>query len=321
MISITKKREQISPEERKKRRRKFRTKLINQRYLFLIAIPCIIYICIFFYGPLYGWLMAFVRYKPAKGIMGSEFVGFHYFREFFSDPDLGKIVRNTLAMSSLNLIAINIFPLLLALMINEVSNKIFKRTIQTLTYLPHFVSFVVVANIFLELLGGNGPVNEFLQTAGVVDTAYKFWQKPSLFWLLATFVRIWKEVGWGAIIYLAALAGIDQVQYEAASIDGCGRIKRIFYITIPNLLPTVMVLWITNMSGIFSASFDASYMLGNATTSQVAEVIETYIYKMGLSMGMYSYSTAVSLIQTVLGFILVFLTNKLAQKTTSYSLW
>lgn len=298
-----------------------RRKLMNQKYLFLIAVPCLIYIIIFFYGPLYGWLMAFFKYKPSKGIWGSEYVGLYYFKQFFTDPDLGKIVRNTLAMSSLNLIAINLFPLLLALMINEVSSRIFKRTIQTLTYLPHFVSFVVVSNIFLELLGTNGPVNELLRNMGVVETAFKFWQQPSLFWLLATFVRVWKEVGWGAIIYLATLAGIDQVQYEAASIDGCGRIRRIFYITLPNLLPTVMILWITNMSGLFSASFDASYMLGNATTANVAEVIETYIYKMGLSMGMYSYSTAVSLIQTVLGFALVWLTNKLAQKTTDYSLW
>lgn len=293
----------------------------NQRYLFLIAIPCIIYIGIFFYGPLYGWLMAFVRYKPARGVFGSEFVGLHYFKEFFTDPDLGKIIRNTLAMSSLNLLAINTLPIILALMINEISHKVFKRTIQTLTYLPHFVSFVVVANIFLELLGTNGPINDLLQNMGIVDQPYKFWQKPYLFWFLATFVRVWKEVGWGAIIYLATLAGIDQEQYEAAAIDGCGRIKRIIYITIPNLLPTAMILWITNMSGLFSASFDASYMLGNAVTSHVSEVIETYTYKIGISMGMYSYSTAVSLIQTVLGFILVYITNKIAQKTTEYSLW
>ena len=307
--------------EKARKKERLIRRLKNQKYLFLIAIPCLIYIAIFFFGPLYGWLMAFFKYKPSRGILGSEFVGLYYFKQFFTDPDLGKIVRNTLAMSTLNLIATNIFPLVLALLINEVSNKIFKRTIQTLTYLPHFVSFVVVANIFLELFGTNGPINEALQNMSIIDTAYKFWQQPSLFWLLATFVRVWKEVGWGAIIYLAALAGIDQTQYEAAAIDGCGRIRRIFSITIPNLLPTVMVLWITNMSGIFSASFDASYMLGNATTSGVSEVIETYIYKMGLSMGMYSYSTAVSLIQTVLGFILVYLTNTLARKTTDYSLW
>ena len=136
-----------------------------------------------------------------------------------------------------------------------------------------------------------------------------------------TLIRAWKEVGWDAILYLAALAAIDETQYEAASLDGCGRFRKIWYIPIPNLLPTEVVLWILNMSGIFAASFDASYMLGNSVTANVAEVIETYVYKMGISMGMYSYSTAISLLQTVSGFILVWLTNKLSQKTTDYSLW
>lgn len=293
----------------------------SQRELFLMAIPCIVLVCVFYYGPLYGWLMAFVKYKPAKGIFGSEFVGLYYFKQFFSDPDVGIILRNTVVMSAMNIVAHSILPLLLALMINEAYNKYFKRTVQTLTYLPHFISFVVVSNIFLELLGTEGPVNEALLKMGLVETAVKFWQEPSWFWLLVTIIRAWKEVGWDAILYLSALAAIDETQYEAASIDGCGRFRRIWHITIPNLLPTVVVLWILNMSGIFSASFDASYMLGNSVTAGVAEVIETYVYKMGISMGMYSYSTAISLLQTVIGFILVWLTNKLSQKTTEYSLW
>ena len=264
--------------------------------------------------------MAFVRYKPARGVFGSEFVGLHYFKEFFTDPDLGKIIRNTLAMSSLNLLAINTLPIILALMINEISHKVFKRTIQTLTYLPHFVSFVVVANIFLELLGTNGPINDLLQNMGIVDQPYKFWQKPYLFWFLATFVRVWKEVGWGAIIYLATLAGIDQSNMKPRQLTAAEESSDyIHYNTEPSAHSHDT--WITNMSGLFSASFDASYMLGNAVTSHVAEVIETYTYKIGISMGMYSYSTAVSLIQTVLGFILVYITNKIAQKTTEYLLW
>lgn len=293
----------------------------SQRELFLMAIPCIILVCVFYYGPLYGWLMAFVKYKPSKGVFGSEFVGLYYFKQFFSDPDVGIILRNTVVMSAMNIVAHSILPLLLALMINEAYNKYFKRTVQTLTYLPHFISFVVVSNIFLELLGTEGPVNEALLNLSLVETAVKFWQEPSWFWLLVTIIRAWKEVGWDAILYLSALAAIDETQYEAASIDGCGRFRRIWHITIPNLLPTVVVLWILNMSGIFSASFDASYMLGNSVTAGVAEVIETYVYKMGISMGMYSYSTAISLLQTVIGFILVWLTNKLSQKTTEYSLW
>ncbi len=315
-----------SAHKAKSEARKARTSVLlrkakHQKALFAMAIPCIILVAIFYYGPLYGWLMAFVKYSPSKGVFGSEFVGLHYFKQFFSDPDVGIILRNTVVMSAMNIIAHSILPLLLALMINEVANRHFKGAVQTLTYLPHFISFVVVSNIFLELLGTNGPINEVLQTTGMVDAAIKFWQEPSLFWLLVTLIRAWKEVGWDSILYLSALAAIDNTQYEAAGIDGCGRFRRIWYITLPNLLPTVVVLWITNMSGIFAASFDASYMLGNSITSGVAEVIETYVYKMGISMGMYSYSTAISLLQTVIGFILVWLTNKLSQKTTDYSLW
>ena len=308
-----------TPKKRKKG--DLRRKLWSQRELFLMVIPCIVLVCIFYYGPLYGWLMAFVQYKPSQGVFGSKFVGLYYFKQFFSDPDVGMILRNTIVMSAMNIVAHSILPLLLALMINEAYNKYFKRAVQTLTYLPHFISFVVVSNIFLELLGTDGPINEALTSMGLVESAVKFWQEPSWFWLLVTIIRAWKEVGWDAILYLSALAAIDETQYEAASIDGCGRFRRIWHITIPILLPTVVVLWILNMSGIFSASFDASYMLGNSVTANVAEVIETYVYKMGISMGMYSYSTAISLLQTVIGFILVWLTNKLSQKTTDYSLW
>ncbi len=307
--------------ERRQKNANLLRKTWNQRELFAMAIPCIVLVAIFYYGPLYGWLMAFFKYKPSKGIFGSEFVGLHYFKQFFSDPDVGIILRNTVVMSAMNIVAHSILPLLLALMINEVHHKKFKGAVQTLTYLPHFISFVVVSNIFLELLGTNGPVNQAILKFNLAQSAVKFWQTPSLFWLLVTLIRAWKEVGWDAILYLSALAAIDMNQYEAAAIDGCGRFRKIWYITIPNLLPTVVVLWILNMSGIFAASFDASYMLGNSVTANVAEVIETYVYKMGISMGMYSYSTAISLLQTVIGFVLVWLTNKLSQKTTDYSLW
>lgn len=297
-------------------------KAYSQRVLFLMVIPCIILVAIFYCGPMYGWLMAFVNYKPKLGVFGSEFVGLKYFKQFFNDPAIGRILRNTVAMSGMNIIAHSILPLLLALMINEVGNKYFKSAVQTLTYLPHFISFVVVSNIFLELMGTEGPLNQALLSMNMTEAAIKFWQEPSWFWLLVTIIRAWKEVGWDAILYLSALAAIDTVQYEAAAIDGCGRFRRIWYVTIPGLMPTVVTLWVLNMSGIFAASFDASYMLGNAITSEVAEVIETYVYDIALANGsQYSYSTAISLLQTVIGFIMVWLTNKLSQKTTEYSLW
>lgn len=294
----------------------------SQRTLFLMLLPCVVLVAIFYYGPMYGWLMAFVDYKPKLGVFGSKFVGLKYFKQFFSDPAIGKIIRNTVVMSVMNIVANSVLPLTLALMINEVGNKYFKSVVQTLTYLPHFIAFVVVSNIFLELLGTDGPLNQALLSMNMVEAAVKFWQEPSWFWLLVTLIRAWKEVGWDAILYLSALAAIDSSQYEAAALDGCGRFRRIWHITIPNLLPTVVTLWVLNMSGIFAASFDASYMLGNAITSDVAEVIETYVYSIGLASGsQYSYSTAISLLQTVMGFCMVWLTNKLAQKTTEYSLW
>lgn len=294
----------------------------SQRELFIMVIPCIILVAIFYCGPMYGWFFAFQDYKPKLGLFGSKFVGLKHFEKFFTDPAIGRILRNTVAMSFMNIVAHSVLPLLLALMINEVGNKLFKSAVQTLTYLPHFISFVVVSNIFLELMGTDGPLNQALLSTNMVDAAVKFWQEPSWFWLLVTIIRAWKEVGWDAILYLSALAAIDEAQYEAAAIDGCGRFRRIWYITIPNLLPTVVTLWVLNMSGIFAASFDASWMLGNSVTKPVAEVIETYVYAIGLGEGsQFSYSTAISLMQTLIGFCMVWLTNKLSQKTTEYSLW
>lgn len=294
----------------------------SQRELFIMVIPCIVLVAIFYCGPMYGWFFAFQDYKPKLGLFGSKFVGLKHFEKFFTDPAIGRILRNTVAMSFMNIVAHSVLPLLLALMINEVGNKLFKSAVQTLTYLPHFISFVVVSNIFLELMGTDGPLNQALLSTNMVDAAVKFWQEPSWFWLLVTIIRAWKEVGWDAILYLSALAAIDEAQYEAAAIDGCGRFRRIWYITIPNLLPTVVTLWVLNMSGIFAASFDASWMLGNSVTKPVAEVIETYVYAIGLGEGsQFSYSTAISLMQTLIGFIMVWLTNKLSQKTTEYSLW
>ena len=294
----------------------------SQRELFIMVIPCIVLVAIFYCGPMYGWFFAFQDYKPKLGLFGSKFVGLKHFEKFFTDPAIGRILRNTVAMSFMNIVAHSVLPLLLALMINEVGNKLFKSAVQTLTYLPHFISFVVVSNIFLELMGTDGPLNQALLNTNMVEAAVKFWQEPSWFWLLVTIIRAWKEVGWDAILYLSALAAIDEAQYEAAAIDGCGRFRRIWYITIPNLLPTVVTLWVLNMSGIFAASFDASWMLGNSVTKPVAEVIETYVYAIGLGEGsQFSYSTAISLMQTLIGFIMVWLTNKLSQKTTEYSLW
>ncbi|MGE5585058.1 MAG: ABC transporter permease [Bacillota bacterium] len=303
-----------------KRRTLWKT-MYQQRCLMMMSIPFLIWIFIFEFGPMFGWLMAFVQYDPNKGILGSQWAGLRYFKMFFEDPDIWLILRNTVMISFLYILSSNVFPLILALMISEVGDGYFKRALQTVTYLPHFVSFVVVANIFLTLFGMRGPVNELLRGLGWTDRPVLFWQDKNIFWYMVTFVRSWKEIGWGAIIYLAAIASVDQEMYEAAKIDGCGRFRAMWHITIPSILPTITLLWVLNMAGIFNAGFDASYLLGNAMTREASQVIDTYVYELGISMGMYSFSTAVNLLQTAVGFAFVFITNTIARKLTDYSLW
>jgi putative aldouronate transport system permease protein len=297
------------------------TALYKQRYLLLMSIPFLIWIFVFHFGPMYGWLMAFQNYNPNEGVLHSEWVGLRHFISFFQNAEAIRAVRNTIAISSLNIVAGNFVPLILALMLNEVHKTVFKRTIQTISYLPHFVSYVVIANLFLAILGLQGPVNELLMGLGLVKLPVKFWWNDRAFWYMIAGINTWKEAGWGAIIYLAAISGINQELYEAATVDGCGRFKRIWYITIPSILPTVIVLWILSLGDIFNAGFDASYLLGNAATRNSSDVIATYVYRYGINMGMYSFTTAISLMQICIGFILIFLSNTLARKFTDYSLW
>lgn len=304
-----------------KRPRSIFQTMYQQRYLMLMSIPFIIWIFIFSFGPMYGWLMAFQDYNPNNGVFGSQWVGLKHFKAFFQYPEAIRAVRNTVAISSLNIIAGNVIPLILALMLNEVRKMLFKRTVQTISYLPHFVSYVVIANLFLTIMGMQGPINEVLIKTGIVSQPIKFWWNKDTFWYMLASANIWKEAGWGAIIYLAAISGIDQELYEAATVDGCGRFKKIWYVTIPSILPTVVILWVLSLGDIFNAGFDASYLLGNPATRVTSDVIATYVYRYGITMGMYSFSTAVNLMQILFGFILIFISNTIAKKLTDYSLW
>lgn len=265
--------------------------------------------------------MAFVDYNPNKGVFGSDWVGLKHFIMFFQDQEALHAVRNTIVISTLNILAGNLMPLVLALMLNEVNEVYFKRTVQTISYLPHFVSYVVIANLFLTILGLQGPVNELLMSAGITNEPVKFLWNKNTFWYMLASINIWKEVGWGAIIYLAAIAGVNHELYEAAVVDGCGRFKKIWHVTIPSILPTIIILWILSLGDIFNAGFDASYLLGSPATRETSDVIATYVYRYGITLGMYSFSTAVNLMQIIFGFILIFVSNKLAKKLTDYSLW
>ena len=289
-------------------------KLYNQRYLWLMLLPALIYLILFVYKPLSGWLMAFQNYSPAKGIWGSKWVGLKHFTTFVNDFQFWPIMRNTMAISLLNIVGGTFASICLALLLNEVHCSAFKRTIQTVSYLPHFISYIVVGNIFMTILSpNNGLVNDFLMQLGIIDKPIFFFGTPKAFWFILAGINVWKEAGWDAIIYLAAISGINAEVYEAAEIDGAGRLRRMWHVTLPGIRPTIVVLLIMSAGYILSAGFEPSYVLGNAMVSDYSEVIDTYVYTMGLQNTMYSYATAVGMFQVVISVTMMLGANYFAK--------
>lgn len=295
--------------------------LYNQRFLLLMSIPFLAWLFVFRFGPVWGWIYAFQNFNPAKGVFGSTWVGLDNFKRFFESAEALRAARNTVVIASANLVLHNLMPIAFAVFLNEIRSKAYQRTIQSISYLPHFVSFVVVANIFSTLLSKNGAVNALLLQLGILDAPVLFWAKGELFWVLIPLINLWKELGWSAIIYLAAISSINQELYEAANMDGCGRFRRIWHITIPGILPTIVILWVLSAGGIFDAGFEQSYLFGNAANRAYSDVIETFTYRYGIRLGQFSFSTAVGLMKVVLGFALVAISNGVARRLTDYSLW
>jgi len=272
--------------------------------------------------PIWGWLMAFENYNPGKGILKSDWVGLKNFISFFSDSNFLLLMRNTVGIGFLNIAFGTITPICLALILNEVRNLKFKKTVQTISYLPHFISYVVVANIFLTMLSpSDGLVNNLLVSLNLVKEPIPFFSIPQLFWLLVALINTWKDVGWGAIIYLASISAIDAEQYEAATVDGAGRWIKMWYITLANIKPTIVVLLILAMPDLINAGFDPSFLLGNPLVSEYSEVLDTYVYKMGLGQGMYSYATAVGIFRTVISLALIVSANKISRRISGYSIY
>lgn len=297
-------------------------KIYNQRYLFAMSLPFLVWVIIFSYIPLFGWIMAFQTYLPARSIFDQEWVGLQNFTSFLTDSRFHEVIRNTIAMSFLNLVFGIICSVGLALLINETKNEFFKRTVQTLSYLPHFVSWVIVTSIFYTLLAPDGTLNQILMTFGLIDGPYAWMANAKLFWVTVTAAGIWKEAGWGAIIYLAVMSGIDKQLYEAADVDGVGRLGKIWYITLPGIRNVIMLLLILNIGSFFSGSiisgggFDPSYLLGNPITREYSDNLAVYAYRYGLEMSRYSMSTAISIFNSILSLILLFSANKISSKFT-----
>lgn len=287
--------------------------LIRDRWLYFMLAPGIAYFIIFKYVPMYGITMSFQDYQPYLGFFDSPWVGFKHFERFFGEPQFWMLFRNTAILALYNLIFFFPLPIMLALMLNEVRSSFYKRFVQTLVYIPHFVSWVVVVGIFYMLFTTeNGLINEFLfQLTG---KKIAFLQDPEWFRSMIVSQSIWKEVGWGTIIFLAALAGVDLQLYEAARMDGAGRWRQLWHITLPAIKSTIVILLILRLGNFLDSGFEQIFLMLNPTTRDVGEVFDTYVYVKGLTQAQYSYSAAVGLFKSVVGLVLVVSANWLAKR-------
>ena len=293
----------------------FFSRLGSQWQLMIMSVPMLLYVLLFNYAPLWGWLTAFQDYQPKKGLMGSKWVGLENFEFLFGREDFLLSIRNTLAMSLINLVFGTVSAVLLAVLLNEVRNRSFKRTVQTVTYLPHFLSMVIVVGMAQNIFASNGAVNDLLLSLGLVKEPVFFLGKGEYFWWLVGIINVWKEVGWNTIIYIAAMTSIDPSLYEAAAIDGAGRFKRILHVTLPGIKSTFMVLLIMNIGHLMEAGFEIQYLMRNGMVMKFSDTIDVFalVYSFGTSRPHYAWGTAAGMFKSVVGIILLFGANKIAQ--------
>ncbi|WP_312370586.1 ABC transporter permease, partial [Lachnoclostridium sp.] len=268
----------------------------------------------FYYAPLGGWIMAFQNYKPKGGLLHSQFVGLAKFKTLFSNDVFIRVIRNTLCMGIINLVLSFVFSIGLAILLNEVRNKRGKKFVQTVSYLPHFLSWIIVTGIVMDVLSlETGIINQALVALHIINKPINWLAYPKFFWLIVGFANVWKETGWGSIIYLASITSINPDLYEAASIDGAGRLQKIFHITLPGIKPTIFILLLINVGNVLNAGFEVQYLLGNGLVQSVSQTIDIYVLKYGISMGDYSIGTAAGIFKSLVSIIIIFLANKAAK--------
>ena len=287
--------------------------------LYLLVLPVLIFYFLFSYKPMYGALIAFKNYKPALGFAGSPWVGFANFERFFTSPFFGRLLRNTLALSFELLIFGFPAPIILALLLNEVTNKPFKKTVQTLTYLPHFISVIVVAGMLTDFCMSTGLINDIIAFFG--GERSPLLQNPQLYRTIYVISDIWQQVGWGSIIYLSALSGVDSQLYDAAAIDGADRFHQLLHVTLPGIMPTIITMLILKIGSLMSIGYEKTILLYNPSTYETADIISSYVYRVGLLEQGWSYSTAIGLFNSVINLILLVITNKMSKKLADTSLW
>ncbi|WP_308301728.1 ABC transporter permease [Neobacillus cucumis] len=299
--------------EKKKKRSKLYADLKRDKFLYLLMLPGILFFIIFKFIPMWGIIISFQEYSPYQGILNSEWVGLTHFERFFTNPDFLILFRNTMMISLLNLVFFFPLPILLAILLNEVRSKVFKRSIQSIVYLPHFLSWVIIAGIsFLLLAESTGIINLLLEKLGV--KSFDFLTNESTFWYLLVGQNMWKETGWGTIIFLAAVAGVNPQLYEAAKIDGASKLRQIWHITLPGIKNVIIVLFILRLGSIMDVGFEQVFLMANGAVSNVADVFETYVYRNGIQSGQFSYTTAVGLFKSIIGLVLVVIANWFAKR-------
>jgi len=300
-------------------RRRIAADLRRNRYIYLMLSPVVAYYLIFHYGPMYGAIIAFKDYSPAQGILGSPWIGFENFQDFFSSVYIIRLLRNTLAINVLDVIFGFPAPIILALLLNELSSHRFKRWVQTVTYLPHFMSLVVVVGIMVDFLARDGLVNDVLGTVGIAPTP--FMQQANWYWALYVGSNIWQTIGWSSIIYLAAIATVDPTLYEAAVMDGGNRWQQMWHITLPGIMPMIITLLILRIGMMMSVGYEKTILMYNPSTYDTADVISSYVYRKGV-LGMdYGFSAAVGLFNSLINFAFLFAANRMSRRLNQVSLW
>ncbi len=292
----------------------------KNRELYILVLPVVIYFILFHYKPMFGLAIAFEsNFNPRRGVMASGFVGFQHFITFFTGPFFVSRMWNTLRISLSMLVFGFPSPIIFALLLNELRGKIFTRTVQTVTYMPHFISMVVLCSMVREFTNSGGFINQIAMMFGY--DGLSMLNKGGLFLPIYVVSGIWQSIGWDSIVYLAALTGIDMQLYEAAKIDGAGRWKQTLHVTLPGILPTIITMFIMRCGQIMSVGYEKIILLYNESTYEAADVISTYVYRIGLVQRQYSYSTAVGLFNSIINFILVILANTISRRLTQTSLW
>ena len=286
---------------------------------YLLAVPVIVYYILFCYKPMYGLIIAFKNYSPTKGIIDSEWVGLKHFQEFLTNPYFWRLMKNTLTISISNLIFSFPAPIILALLLNEVKNKVFLRFSQMIMYIPHFISLVVICGMIMRFTNSDGIIADIMALFGAQRKTLLNY--PEYFVPIYVISDIWAGIGWGSIIYMAALTGVDRSLYEAALIDGAGRWKQTLHVTIPAILPTIIVMFLMKIGNLLSVGYEKVILLYNPLTFETADIISTYVYRKGLLELSYSFSTAVGLFNSLINFLLLTFANRLSKRLGEGALW